>query len=337
MIVATSRLVVRMLDESHLETLVAYRNHPEVARMQDWDLPYTVEQARERLVAQQHLTGPTPGHGVNMTIEVGGCMVGDLYCGLDDSGAIAEIGYSLIPEHQGKGYAREAANALIDHLLTTTDVHRFFGGLDPLNVPSARVLESLGMRFEGAAQLSYAMRGGWEDDVRYGMSRAQRLAWSARPHHAPTEIEFVEVTGADVHRWAALEIHHSQHRHGSTMTDVFRDTAFPPLLDGNPVDLWPRGVSADGEPVGFLLVSYPGVHHAEPVLWRLLIDRTHQGRGIGSRVVEQVRDHLAAHGHRSLLATCPSPAYGVDRFVARLGFEPTGRVLSTGTEVRLSW
>jgi RimJ/RimL family protein N-acetyltransferase len=175
-IITTPRMVVRILDESHLHTLVDYRNHPDVALMQDWELPYTLERARQRLAAQQHLTGPAPGEAMNLAIEVDGVMVGDLFCGIAEHGAIAEIGYSLIPEHQGKGYASEAAGALVDLLFDTTSVHRITASLDPLNDASIRLLERLGFQREGIARLGLLIRGEWVDDLIYSLLRSD---WSA--------------------------------------------------------------------------------------------------------------------------------------------------------------
>ena len=41
----TDRLTVRLMRSTDIETQCAYRNDPEVAELQDWELPYTPERA----------------------------------------------------------------------------------------------------------------------------------------------------------------------------------------------------------------------------------------------------------------------------------------------------
>jgi len=132
--------------------LTEYRNDPEIAAMQDWDLPYPLERARARLAEQADRDDLVVGEWTSLAVEVAGEVAGDVVCHLDEHGAIAEIGYTFRRQFQGKGYAREAAGALVEHILATTSVHRIEASLDPDNVPSMRVLESIGMTFELAIE-----------------------------------------------------------------------------------------------------------------------------------------------------------------------------------------
>src|SRR5664279_6148228 len=60
---------------------------------------------------------------------------------------------------------------------------------------------------------------------------------------------------------------------------------------------WYRGVYVDDEPVGFIMIS-DGITVTNPdylgpyYLWRLLIDRRHQGRGYGSAALRLVVEYL---------------------------------------------
>ena len=60
-----------------------------------------------------------------------------------------ELNYALLPAHHGKGYATEASLAVLDHAFGVLDLPRVPGRTDRPNRASARVLERLGMRFEG--------------------------------------------------------------------------------------------------------------------------------------------------------------------------------------------
>jgi ribosomal-protein-alanine N-acetyltransferase len=68
--------------------------------------------------------------------------------GVPAAGA-AEIGYSLLPEFQGKGYAAEAVAALVDWAFGHPDVVRVVAETLPALAPSIRLLERAGFKNVG--------------------------------------------------------------------------------------------------------------------------------------------------------------------------------------------
>ena len=60
-----------------------------------------------------------------------------------------EIGFHLRPEFWGKGYAKEAASAVIEYAFTTLKARRLFAGHNPNNIASQKVLEALGFTYIG--------------------------------------------------------------------------------------------------------------------------------------------------------------------------------------------
>lgn len=174
----TERLTLRPLREDDVDIVVAYRNDPAVAEYQDWDLPVTRERVERQIAAQGAWTDLVPGEPRQIGIDLDGELIGDLYVGLDEHGGVAEIGFTLRPEHQGKGYAFEAASAVVADLIERLGCHRLVGQLSPQNARSARLLERLGMHVESLAPRSYWCRGAWDDNLTYAMSDDE---WRARP------------------------------------------------------------------------------------------------------------------------------------------------------------
>jgi GNAT superfamily N-acetyltransferase len=92
---------------------------------------------------------------------------------------------------------------------------------------------------------------------------------------------------------------------------------------------WYRAVFADGDPVGFVMVSW-NVEPQPPeiigpwFLWKLLIDERYQGRGYGREVVRQVAELVRAQGATELLTSYVPQAGGPAGFYERLGLVPTG-------------
>ncbi|WP_232660578.1 GNAT family N-acetyltransferase [Pseudonocardia sp. TRM90224] len=322
----TARLALRALVPSDAPVITAYRNDPAVARFQDWDLPVTAEATRAYVERQSQVTGPVVGKWVQIGVEYEGELAGDLAVGLDDTGRIATIGYTLRADRQRLGIGREAVGALVDTLFEQFDVHLVTATLDPENAASARLLEDLGFRYEGRGKAAALVRGSWEDDDRYALLRSDRAAWLGRPAGKPDEVTLVEITPSNVREVARLATHHSQERFVATMAASFQDALVPELVGGVPAVPWMRAIAADGELVGFVMVAEASATEPDPYLWRLLIDRRHQRRGIGARVVELLAEHVRNEGARGLTVSWAEGLGGPEQFYRKLGFVPTGEI-----------
>ncbi len=332
----TERLTIRAPAQSDLDDLVARRNDPEVARLQDWKVPYTREMGETLLREAVEAGGPTDEEWWMATITLpDGSIVGDLVVHLTWDGRSAEVGYALAREYWGRGYATEALTAFVDYLFDTLAVTRVWAMLDPANVASARLLERTGFLFEGRTKQSYWKDGEVSDDLIYGMVRSDRDAWAGRPATEPETVELVEVTVDNFDRVARLGTHESQKAFVAPMLWSLAEALVPEVVDGAPVEPWMRAVEADGELVGFVMLALRTSHHPEPFLWRLLIDRMHQRRGIGRRVVELVVEACRQWGDPTLLVSWGEGAGSPRSFYEGLGFVPTGRIVDDETEGRL--
>ncbi|HEY1843414.1 MAG TPA: GNAT family N-acetyltransferase [Buttiauxella sp.] len=67
-------------------------------------------------------------------------------------GAPLEIGWRLVPGHNGKGYATEAAKAIVDFAAEQVGATYLVAVADPENIPSHRVMQRLGMTYKAIEQ-----------------------------------------------------------------------------------------------------------------------------------------------------------------------------------------
>ncbi len=86
---------------------------------------------------------------------------------------------------------------------------------------------------------------------------------------------------------------------------------------------WCRAVRADGRLVGFVML-WDSPEELGHVLWRLMVDASAQGRGIGRQVVALVAEHVRAQGVPELRVSVVDGAGGPEPFYRSLGFVRTG-------------
>jgi diamine N-acetyltransferase len=97
-------------------------------------------------------------------------------------------------------------------------------------------------------------------------------------------------------------------------------------------EAWYRAIHADGELVGFVMLSDETLKADPPPepnigLWRLMIDARHQRRGIGKVAMRLVLDHVRSRPGIHYFYTSYVPeAGGPGPFYLGLGFEPNGEI-----------
>lgn len=76
-------------------------------------------------------------------------------CGLVKRDALehADIGYALLPEFAGQGYALEAAQSTVLYAHQTLGINRLFAVVNSDNLSSIRLLDKLGFKFEKMIRL----------------------------------------------------------------------------------------------------------------------------------------------------------------------------------------
>lgn len=87
----------------------------------------------------------------------------------DFSNKAGEIGYIVNPDFWGMGYATEVAKLLIKFGFREFNLHRIYATCDPRNIGSSKVLEKIGMIFEGRMRENLLMKDEWRDSHLYSI------------------------------------------------------------------------------------------------------------------------------------------------------------------------
>jgi diamine N-acetyltransferase len=100
-------------------------------------------------------------------------------------------------------------------------------------------------------------------------------------------------------------------------------------------EAWFRGIYLGKEPVGFVML-YVDTDKPEYFLWRLMIDKEHQGKGYGYQAMEQIIEYVKTLPEAKELLTSYVPGDGNPApFYYKLGFEETGDILDGEHVLRL--
>ena len=178
-ILSTARLRLTKLVKADAEAMFISRADPEVCRYQTFE-PGKTADVQEWVAALELNAFDTPGTRFQFAIRVKETeeMIGDLGAHfIAEDPRQVEIGFTLAPRHQGKGYATEAVTALLDHLFGELGKHRVFASVDPRNTACLALLERLGLRREAHFHRSLWFKGEWVDDVVYAILRSE---WQGR-------------------------------------------------------------------------------------------------------------------------------------------------------------
>ena len=271
-----------------------------------------------------------------IVIEHDGEEIGEIELRCDEAKNEAEIAFSIVPSAQRRRFAGEAVGALIDSLFAAGELHRIVALLDDLDTASQSVIEPLGFRFEGIIRQATRVDGQWVDRAQFAVVREDRAAWVARSRTPPERIEFVELVHETARAYANLATHRFQEEFVAPMAASFRHALLPEAVNGTRAVPWFRGIEADGVPVGFLMIAVATDAFPYPYVWRLLIDRWHQRRGIGKRVMAMLINDMRAQGHSRLDLSWGEGPGSPAAFYRSLGFVPTGNLIDHEIEAVLN-
>ena len=167
----TERLLLRSFRMSDIDDVLAYASDPEWA---EFHLrPYDRGRA-EHTVARSVAT--SWDREAEFAVVFDGRVVGLICLLVDPEHQTAELGYEIAREMWGRGIAPEAAAAVCDWGFREYKLARIYATADSLNTRSHRVMQKLGMTYEGTERSSEVGRGERVDGVCYAVLRDE---WSS--------------------------------------------------------------------------------------------------------------------------------------------------------------
>lgn len=168
----TERLVLRPFTLADAPAVQRFAGAREVA-LNTLLIPYPYPDG----AAEAWISKPRDPHDINfaITLRESGELVGAIGLVVGREHDRAEIGYWIAVEHWNRGYATEAARAVIRYGFEELNLNRIFAVHFARNAGSGRVMRKLGMRHEGSLR-EHLVKWGERIDVEvYGILRGDWL------------------------------------------------------------------------------------------------------------------------------------------------------------------
>jgi RimJ/RimL family protein N-acetyltransferase len=166
--VETERLLLRPHTDADFDDFLALQSRPDVVRWLPWGVrePDEIREVLEKKKLASAIE--REGQGLSLVVarrEEDG-LIGEASLEFrSEEHSQGEVGFIIHPDHQGRGFATEAAAAMLELGFEGLGLHRIYGNAEARNAASIGVMERLGMRREAHLVENEFRNGEWESEV----------------------------------------------------------------------------------------------------------------------------------------------------------------------------
>ncbi len=179
----TQRLILRpftLADAPDVQRLAGAREIAAVTLA----IPHPYEEGMAEEWIQTHPKAFEEGRGVNFAIALRetGELCGAIGLAIDRENNHAELGYWIGTPYWGQGYCTEAAKAVLQYGFEVINLHRIHSVHFSHNPASGRVMQKVGMSYEGCRRQHIQKWGQFQDDELYGILKRDWLQKGKESH-----------------------------------------------------------------------------------------------------------------------------------------------------------
>lgn len=170
----TARLTLRPFARSDVDAVTCLAGAREIAQY-TLHIPHPYERPMAQAWIASHRERFESGEGLALAVtqKDTDVLVGAVSLSIDAANQTAELGYWIGVPYWGRGYATEAAQAMVGYGFTELDLYRIHACHLAPNAASGRVMQKLGMTREGLLRAHVVKGGVHHDLVLYGLLRSE--------------------------------------------------------------------------------------------------------------------------------------------------------------------
>jgi ribosomal-protein-alanine N-acetyltransferase len=172
----TPRLLIRKLTQNDINDIFEYCKNPNVARYVTWEPHQSLDDSQKFInyAFESYKIGSPEPMAIILKDDPKQRVIGTV--GLipaNPKNRTYELAYAISQEHWGKGIVAEAAKPLINFSFKHFAMQRLQCRCDILNPQSSRVMEKLGMHYEGTIRASMFLKGKPRDMHMYSIIKSE--------------------------------------------------------------------------------------------------------------------------------------------------------------------
>lgn len=176
----TERLILRKVTLGDADAMFAYASNDDVTRYVTWNTHQSVEESRGyiAMTVQNYEEGKIAPWAIEF--KENGEMIGTVdFVGWRPEHQWAELGYVLNPAYWGRGIVPEAVGELMRLGFEEMELVRIQARCFQENEASERVMQKLGMTYEGTLRKMLNFKGRHWDLKMYSILKEEYERWSA--------------------------------------------------------------------------------------------------------------------------------------------------------------
>lgn len=137
------------------------------------NIPHPYEDGMAEAWISTHPTACEQGQGVTfaITLQPEDALIGAISLGINQANLLAEMGYWIAKPYWNQGYCTEAARALLKYAFENLQLNRVQARHMTKNPASGRVMQKIGMQYEGRLRQQLLRWGAFEDADIYAILR----------------------------------------------------------------------------------------------------------------------------------------------------------------------
>ncbi|WP_064091654.1 GNAT family N-acetyltransferase [Rossellomorea aquimaris] len=170
----TERLILRKITVEDVEDMFSYGSNEEVSKYVTWDTHKTISDTKEFVdfVLTRYENNQVAPWGI--VYKENGKLIGTIdFISWQVKDNSAEIGYVISQDYWGKGITTEAAHEVIKFGFHHMDLVRVQARCFVENIGSSRVMEKIGMSYEGILRKTAFIKGKHRDLKMYSILREE--------------------------------------------------------------------------------------------------------------------------------------------------------------------
>lgn len=170
----TERLKLRKLTMDDAQNLFEYASEPRVSKFVPWPTHETILNSKDfiQMALKNYESAKLAPWAI--ALKESNKLIGTIdFVKWLPKHYRAEVGYVLSHKYWGQGFTLEAATRVIQFGFEKMDLHRIEASFIVENVQSQRVLQKLGMTFEGISREQFFIKDRFVDLVHYAILKEE--------------------------------------------------------------------------------------------------------------------------------------------------------------------